>query len=418
MVGFAKASVEFGRVSFLLSVKAHFRSRLQLGFCALLLSLPAFGTTGSSIPLSLRPYLEVGLSKQVVFDRFEHEVPRKIFRKGLNWNNPFVCNPQMHFSEFNRTQNTEILKAPRGDFFFAFGAVTVPVSDGCKLEAGLNIRGTLGTGRLIGVFDDLNSALEAIDAQAIKEGMGSGTDAPENLQPKPSAPPATNDEPKDLEREPRQTDNSTYAVSFGTGFFVSPHGHLVTNEHVVRECNQLEITVVGLNHPARLLAEDKVNDVALLKTALKDTAYLPVGTAEPTLMEEIFVAGYPYGNAISSTLKVTRGIVSSLAGARNNYSKIQIDAAIQPGNSGGPIVNEYGEPVAMAVAKLDARFALNNFGAIPEGVNFGIRSSVVKSLLDANDVVSEGHMRNPNLSTQQLAKLLKKTTVLITCKAD
>ena len=75
----------------------------------------------------------------------------------------------------------------------------------------------------------------------------------------------------------------------------------------------------------------------------------------PFPLQDIVVAGYPFGEKVSSTLKFTQGIVSSIAGLGNDYSQIQIDAAIQPGNSGGPILDEYGNVVAVAVAKLSLK---------------------------------------------------------------
>ena len=70
-------------------------------------------------------------------------------------------------------------------------------------------------------------------------------------------------------------------------------------------------------------------------------------------MQDIFVAGYPFGQRIRASVKITKGIVRSLTGIGNNYSNIQIDAALQPGNSGGPIINERGNVIGVAVAKLD-----------------------------------------------------------------
>ena len=67
-----------------------------------------------------------------------------------------------------------------------------------------------------------------------------------------------------------------------------------------------------------------------------------------------------------------------MTGVGNNYTNIQIDAALQPGNSGGPIINEYGNVVAVAVAKLDLKFALEEFGTVPENTNFGIKEVVAR----------------------------------------
>ena len=72
-------------------------------------------------------------------------------------------------------------------------------------------------------------------------------------------------------------------------------------------------------------------------------------------MEDIIVAGFPFGNKVSSSIKFTRGIVSSLTGVGDNYSQIQIDAALQPGNSGGPIMDYMGNIVGVAVAKLSLK---------------------------------------------------------------
>ena len=72
------------------------------------------------------------------------------------------------------------------------------------------------------------------------------------------------------------------------------------------------------------------------------------------------MAGFPFGDAISSSIKFTQGIVSSMSGIGDNYSQIQIDAAIQPGNSGGPIVDELGNVIAVAVSKLDLKNVLED----------------------------------------------------------
>ena len=79
-------------------------------------------------------------------------------------------------------------------------------------------------------------------------------------------------------------------------------------------------------------------------------------------MQEIYVAGYPFGGQVSSSIQVTKGIVSSLAGIANNISNIQIDAALQPGNSGGPILDEQGNVIGVAVAKLDLEGVVENWG--------------------------------------------------------
>jgi S1-C subfamily serine protease len=113
-------------------------------------------------------------------------------------------------------------------------------------------------------------------------------------------------------------------------------------------------------------------------------------------------------------VKVTKGIISSLTGIGNNLAEMQIDAALQSGNSGGPILDEYGNVVGVAVAKLDVKFALENFGAIPENTNFGVKANIVEALLDANGVnYQQGKAEKP--SGAEFSNILSNGTYYISC---
>ena len=114
------------------------------------------------------------------------------------------------------------------------------------------------------------------------------------------------------------------------------------------------------------------NDIALLKGEFQPPKFFQISRQNPQLLQEIFVAGYPFGRNVSNTVKVTKGIVSSLSGMRNNPNQIQIDAALQPGNSGGPIIDMKGQVVGIAVAKLSIKKPLEDYGVIPENTNFGV----------------------------------------------
>ena len=134
----------------------------------------------------------------------------------------------------------------------------------------------------------------------------------------------------------------------------------------------------------------------------------------PFTLQEIVVAGYPFGDKVSSTLKFTQGIVSAIAGLGNDYSQIQIDAAIQPGSSGGPILDEYGNVIAVAVAKLSLKKILKDYGVVPENTNFGVKASAVKNLMEGNGIFS-----NPpnleNISKKNLSEYASDGTVFLTC---
>ena len=117
---------------------------------------------------------------------------------------------------------------------------------------------------------------------------------------------------------------------------------------------------------------------------------------------------------ISSNVKVTKGIVSSLAGIGNNYSQIQIDAAIQPGNSGGPIIDLDGNLVGVAVSKLDLMTIVENYGVVPEDTNFGIKSNVVKNLLLGNSINFDSS-KDYRANKMDLVEKINESTFFLSC---
>ena len=200
----------------------------------------------------------------------------------------------------------------------------------------------------------------------------------------------------------------------GTGFIVSKEGHIVTNHHVVEGCAEVKVHKDGDVYKGKVIANDILNDLALIKSNFKPNVIFPLSDKNPSILQPIIVAGFPFGNAISSSVKVTQGIVSAESGIGNNYSNIQIDAALQPGNSGGPILDNYGNVIGVAVAKLAMEKIYEDFGVFPENTNFGIKSSVVENLIQAHNVKSP----SPNtekMSIDDLGYNIKQATLYLSC---
>ena len=126
------------------------------------------------------------------------------------------------------------------------------------------------------------------------------------------------------------------------------------------------------------------------------------------------MAGFPFGDMFSTSVKVTKGIISSLTGLGNNFSNFQIDAALQSGNSGGPILDDLGNVVGVAVAKLDAKYMFEELGIIPEDTNFGIKSNVVRSILESNDVETPSANQS-EISKSKLGKMISSGTYYVSC---
>ena len=203
-------------------------------------------------------------------------------------------------------------------------------------------------------------------------------------------------------------------VASGTGFFVSSDGHIVTNNHVVDSCKEIELNYEGKSELLNTIAIDQINDLALLKSTSKTENFFTISEKDIELLEEVYVAGFPFGKEISSSVKVTKGVVSSLSGVGDNYSNMQIDAALQPGNSGGPIIDKKGNVVGVAVAKLDFTKVIEIFGAIPEDTNFGIKSSVLKTFLTSNNI-SLANASKKQININAIKELINNSTLYLGC---
>ena len=213
---------------------------------------------------------------------------------------------------------------------------------------------------------------------------------------------------------PDSKSDDTYKVASGSGFYVSDQGHIITNHHVIDGCKDMKVHSKGKVLETIKIADDARNDLALLKIEETPAHVFALSQKSPFPLQDIIVAGYPFGDRVSSTLKFTQGIVSSIAGLSNDYSQIQIDAALQPGNSGGPIMDEFGNIVAVAVAKLSLKKILKDYGVVPENTNFGVKASAVKNLMEGNGVP----FKAPNtevITKQDLSRIAMDGTVFLSC---
>ena len=127
---------------------------------------------------------------------------------------------------------------------------------------------------------------------------------------------------------------------------------------------------------------------------------------DETSYNDVVIAGYPLGNKVSTSIKTTKGSVTSLSGVGNNFSEFQTDAALNKGNSGGPIIDKGGNVIGVAVAKIQQEGV--------EGFNFGIKSSVLKSFTSSNNLRLITASRS-RISQTQLTQLVTEGTVYIDC---
>jgi S1-C subfamily serine protease len=242
---------------------------------------------------------------------------------------------------------------------------------------------------------------------------------------------------KSAEAKPKPTPSPDVAsITSGSGFFVSRSGHVITNQHVVSDCKEVTLgDNADKQVQADVLEKDARNDLALLKiSSLKmasaetqsliqklGLAVVPLASDgllrsdDVDLGEDVLVAGYPYGEIFGDAIKVTKGIVSSNRGMGDDITQFQIGAAIQPGNSGGPIYDENGSIVGVVVSQLNKMKFAKMSGSIPENVNFGIKASTVRQFLSSSGLPTKWSNRSKAMSTKDLAKIAKRQTVMVVC---
>jgi len=189
----------------------------------------------------------------------------------------------------------------------------------------------------------------------------------------------------------------------GTGFFVTDDGYLITCAHVVQKCSTFRIKSANGAISATLIKEDRGIDVALLKVSGKfqglpmspDASGLKLGGA-------VFTIGFPNPGLQGVKPKFTRGEVSSLAGILDDPRYLQISVPVQPGNSGGALVDDRGNVVGVVTARLDDAATWERSGALPQNVNYAVKSVLVSNFLKAVPELS-GKLKPPGTTRDREA---------------
>jgi S1-C subfamily serine protease len=209
----------------------------------------------------------------------------------------------------------------------------------------------------------------------------------------------------------------------GTGFLISKEGHIVTNNHVIKDCvSDVQGNFVG--QPAkklRIVATDGTNDLALLQANGAKKTFKEPATIRNTPVQsgdEVVAIGFPFHGLLTSDFTVTTGIVNSLSGILNDTRFLQISAPVQPGNSGGPLLDMSGHVVGVVSSKLNALKFAKATGDIPENINFALKTGTVRDFLD-NSVVPYGtEQSQEDLKAADIASAARSYIMLITCTAS
>lgn len=195
----------------------------------------------------------------------------------------------------------------------------------------------------------------------------------------------------------------------GSGWIWDDIGHIISNYHVVKDAKQLVVTMHdGEQYDAVLIGQDIPNDIAVLKINAPRSPLIPVAVGRSEKLkvgQRVFALGSPLG--LEQTMTV--GIVSSVnrtipsLSRRMMRSIIQIDAALNRGNSGGPLMNSRGELIGMNTA-IASRIGENS------GIGFAIPSATVARIVP--QIISFGKVRRPSVGIESVAETAKGLLVV------
>ena len=178
-----------------------------------------------------------------------------------------------------------------------------------------------------------------------------------------------------------------FQVGTGSGVIISPDGYIITNNHVIEGAESIEITTnSNKNYTAEIIGSDPTTDIALLKVINDEKLnYATFGDSNTTKVGEWVLA---VGNPFNLTSTVTAGIISAKSrdlSGKNIQSFIQTDAAVNPGNSGGALVNVYGDLIGINTA-------ISSQTGSYIGYSFAVPSNIARKVVE--DIMEFGNVQN------------------------
>lgn len=224
--------------------------------------------------------------------------------------------------------------------------------------------------------------------------------------------PATRQKPR---RSPQTRATPGKMTSSGTGFYISHDGHILTSDHVVRGCRTVKIKDARNNvMEVTAVAQDSANDLALLRSGKPARAVANFRRGvEGQPGEAIAVVGHPLLGVLASTANITTGIVSADAGPGDLPTLLQVTAPVQPGNSGGPLVDQAGNVIGVMVSRVEKKQLAG--GRPIQNVNFAIKGGVAQEFLGKRRVAFVGNASRSKLEATEIYKRIRPTVVAVGC---
>ena len=203
----------------------------------------------------------------------------------------------------------------------------------------------------------------------------------------------------------------------GSGVVIGTNGEVLTNSHVVESCTKITIRSSSAASAAFLITRDEKNDLAVVRSKLPLSSVATFREGAPVRAGDAVVAlGYPLSGLLATTANLSVGNVSALAGLGDDSRYLQISAPVQPGNSGGPLLDASGHLVGIVTAKLDAMRIARFTGDVPQNVNFALKAEVARTFLDSKGIAYQTARSEQQLSPADVGDIARPFTVHIECE--
>jgi len=212
--------------------------------------------------------------------------------------------------------------------------------------------------------------------------------------------------------QPSIADTEKKIAGSGTGFIITRNGYVFTCHHVIKNANLIKIVVGETQHTAKLIRDDPHNDLALLKIDGAFPALAFSSQRSAKMGQEVFTIGFPNPALQGVSAKFSKGTINSLSGFQDDLRLYQISIPVQPGNSGGALLDNDGNIIGIIVAMLDAKTTFKITGSLPQNVNYAIKGIYAQAMLDTVPEVSD-KLISPSKSKINAVDRVKESTVMV-----
>lgn len=220
--------------------------------------------------------------------------------------------------------------------------------------------------------------------------------------------PENNTKAQESNKRNNQATNDPALTGMGTCFAASPDGHLVTNDHVIRGASKINVRLPdGEIFDVKLIKSSPSTDLAILKIDAKTKNFLPIVSSRSVKRgDKVFTVGYPVAGMLGLEAKYTEGVISSMSGIDNEPIVYQITVPVQPGNSGGPLVNEDGQVVGVITSTASFLEFLEYSGTMPQNINWAVKSDYLLPMIDFNPPTNKTTSRDDAINAAEKASCM------------